>query len=140
MRQSKTKSGRVPYGTECGPGCRCRVRSPLRCSTAPYYGDGARADARIRTSVPDPRLNPQIVYRILSKLSCKKNMNGSTKGRRGSGFLSKISHSNFSKSCWVRRESGSGSSDPDPSKNSAECKMQIISDPVVVRIRELYQN
>ena len=41
----------MPYGTECGPGCRCRARSPLLYGTAPYYGTGARADARIRTSV-----------------------------------------------------------------------------------------
>jgi hypothetical protein len=73
MRQRKTKSGRVPYGTERGPGCRCRVRSPLLCGTSPFYGTGARADARIRTSVPDPRLNPQTAYRILSKLNCKKH-------------------------------------------------------------------
>jgi hypothetical protein len=71
--QSKTKCGPIPYGTECGPGCRCRVRSPLLCGTAPFYGTGARADARIRTSVPDPGLNPQTAYRILSKLSCKKH-------------------------------------------------------------------
>jgi len=48
---AKFKCGCVPYGTECGPGCRCRVRSPLLYGTAPYYGTGARADARIRTSV-----------------------------------------------------------------------------------------
>ncbi len=64
----KTKRGRVPYGTECGPGCRCRVRSPLLCGTAPFYGTGARAESRIRTHVSDPCLNPQSVYRILSKL------------------------------------------------------------------------
>ena len=48
---AKFKCGCVPYGTECGPGCRCRVRSPLLCGTAPYYGTGARADAWIWTSV-----------------------------------------------------------------------------------------
>ncbi len=67
MRQSKTKRGRVPYGMECGPGCRCRIRSPLMCGTAPFYGTRARADARIRTLVPDPRLNPQTAYRIFTK-------------------------------------------------------------------------
>jgi hypothetical protein len=77
MRQSKTKCSRVPYGTECGPGCRCRVRSPLLCRTEPFYVTGARADARIRTSVLDPHLNPQTTYRIL-KLNCK-HMNGSIK-------------------------------------------------------------
>jgi hypothetical protein len=64
IRQRKLKSGRVPYGTECGPGCRCRVRSLLLSGTAPFYGTGARADARILTTVPDPRLTPQTAYRI----------------------------------------------------------------------------
>ncbi len=43
------------------------VRSPLLCGTAPFYGTGARADARIRTSVQDPRLNPQTAYSIFIK-------------------------------------------------------------------------
>jgi hypothetical protein len=38
IKQARLKCGCVPYGTECGPGCRCRVRSPLLCGTAPYYG------------------------------------------------------------------------------------------------------
>ncbi len=72
IRQRKLKSGCVPYGTECGLGCRCRVRSRLLCSTAPFHGTGARADARIRTTFPDPRLTPQTAYRTL--LTILKNV------------------------------------------------------------------
>jgi hypothetical protein len=62
--KEKLKRGRVPYGAECGPGCRCRVRSPVLCGTVPFYGTGARADAQIRPVVPDPRLTPQTAYHI----------------------------------------------------------------------------
>ena len=65
--KEKLKRGRVPYGAECGPGCRCRVRSPLLCGTAPYYGTGARADTRIRTSVQIRVSVLKPGYRILFK-------------------------------------------------------------------------
>ncbi len=66
MRQSKIKMR--PH-TEWGTGCRCRVRSPLLCGTVPFYGTGARADARIRTlvSILKPRTAPFL------KLNCKKH-------------------------------------------------------------------
>jgi hypothetical protein len=66
-------------------------------------------------------------------------MNGSTEGRRGSNFLKKYHMKNFSKAVgW------DANPDSDPririhQKNSPKCKMQIIPDPDVVRIRESYQ-
>ena len=94
MPDAKLKCGCVPYGTECGPGCRCRVRSPLLCGTAPYYGTGARAEARIRTLV---RIRISILKpgtASFLKLKCK-NVHGSTQRWRGSVFLVKISCLNF---------------------------------------------
>ncbi len=72
MRQRTLKSGRVPYGTECGLRCRCQVRRSLLCGTVPFYGTGARADTRIQTTVPDPHLTPQTAYR--THLTILKNV------------------------------------------------------------------
>jgi hypothetical protein len=43
------------------------ARSIVWCCAgiAPFYGTGARAEARIRTSVPDPRLILQTAYRTV---------------------------------------------------------------------------
>jgi hypothetical protein len=68
------KSGRVPYGTECGSGCRRRNRSLVLCGTAHFYGTGARVDAQIRTSVPDPRLILQTAYHTVYYSKNAKNM------------------------------------------------------------------
>ncbi len=74
--KEKLKSGHVPYGAYCAvPGL--------------FYGSGARADARIRTTVPDPSLTPQTAPFNKSKIV--KNMTGSTEGRRGSISSLKIS-------------------------------------------------
>ncbi len=68
-------------------------------------------------------------------------MNGSTKDRRGSYFLFKKYHIKIFLKLLVETRTririlGFGST----KKNSAKCKMQMIPDPDVVRIRESYQN
>ncbi len=106
--------------------------------TAPCYGTGARADARIRTSV---RIRVSILKPVTAfflKLKCK-NMHGSTQRWRGSVFLLKnIMFKLFLKLLGVTRTRirilGSGSI-----KNSSKQKMQMIPDPDVVLIRESYQ-
>ncbi len=52
MRQCKTqmRMRTVRYGMRS----RMQMPGPLLCGIAPYYGTGARADARIRTSVRIP--------------------------------------------------------------------------------------
>ncbi len=78
----------------------------VRCCTgfAPFYGTGARADVRIRTFGPGSayhRLNRE-PYRFTQKVV------------RICLILSKDRGKNISKAVLMRRESGSGSSDPDP--------------------------
>ncbi len=54
--------------------------SVVRCGTAPYYGTGARADARIRTSV---RIRVSILKpgtASFLKLKCKKTYTVPLKG------------------------------------------------------------
>ncbi len=72
--KTKRKKQKIPpppqkkadaYCTVWNAGPDVDAGSVIRCcaSIAPFYGTGARADANIRTSVPDPRLILQTAYR-----------------------------------------------------------------------------
>ncbi len=102
----------------------------MLCGTAPYYGTGARADARIRTSV---RIRVSILKpgtASFLKLKCKKHTR----------THSKVARVRFSSKAVVC----DANPDPDPwvrirKENPSKLKMQMIPDPDVVRIRESYQ-
>ena len=107
--------------------------------TAPYYGTGARADARIRTSV---RIRVSILKpgtASFLKLKSKKKHTWVHLKVARAHFSFKISCLKFFLKllCVTRtriRILGSGSV-----KNSSKQKMQMIPDPDEVRIRESYQ-
>jgi hypothetical protein len=130
MRQSKIKMQMrtIRHGM--------RVRRLLLCGTAPYYGTGARADARIRirVSILKPGTSSFLKLKIVKHerihLKVGADPNFSFKKIMFKIFLKLLGVT------WIRIPIlGSGS----VKKTNQNHKMQMIPDPDVVRICESYQ-
>jgi hypothetical protein len=107
--------------------------SVVRCCTgfAPFYCTRAKADVRIRT------FGPRSASHLLNRVPyCLKTRH--TKGGANLFIFYQKTIVKISKAAWLRREPGSGSSDPDLSKIHQNRKMRIIPDPNFIWIHELY--